>query len=103
MAKRATINCGNRILGFVDISTVENWHIYGSFTPGSDFAFYEDAIIAVRTLQHEAESNPEVDWTDALEIVNGYGFSLANDDGTHKPICDFQLDDDGVAEFKFEL
>ena len=103
MATRETIHCGDHIVGFVDVSSVDMWHLGGQFEPGPDFSLYDDAITAVRNLQREAESNSDVDWIDALETVNDYGFTLVGDGNTTKSIRDFQLDDDGFAEFKFEL
>ena len=103
MPKRQTIECGNNVVGFVEISSVDNFHIGGPFEPGPDFSLYDDAITAVRNLKREAESNSDVDWIDALETVNDYGFTLVGDGNTTKSIRDFQLDDDGFAEFKFEL
>ena len=103
MATRETIHCGDHIVGFVDVSSVDMWHLGGQFEPGPDFSHYEDAIIAVRALQHAAESNADVDWSAALDIVNDYGFFIASNDGASKSVRDFQLDDDGHAEFKLEL
>ena len=102
MANRQTIRCGNHTVGYVDISTVDMWHICGRFEPGPDFDSYEDAIAAVRSLQREAETNHDADWTDALELVNDFGFSIATADGAFQNIRDFQLDDDGFAEFKID-
>ena len=65
MATRETIHCGDHIVGFVDVSSVDMWHLGGQFEPGPDFSHYEDATIAVRALQHAAESNADVDWSAA--------------------------------------
>ena len=67
MATRETIHCGDHIVGFVDVSSVDMWHLGGQFEPGPDFSLYDDAITAVRNLKREAESNSDVDWIDALE------------------------------------
>ena len=98
---RQTIRCGNRIVGVVSINGCDNWHIYGPFKPGPDFAHYADAITHVRDLQRNAESDPDVDWLDALEIVNDFGFVVESSDGTVSAIRDFTLDDHDQAEFKF--
>ena len=82
MPKRQTIECGNNVVGFVEISSGDNFHIGGPFEPGPDFSLYEDAITAVRNLKREAESNSDVDWIDALETVNDYGFTLVGDGNT---------------------
>lgn len=103
MANRETIQCGHHVVGFVEISSVDMWHLSGAFEPGPDFLHYEDAIIFVRALQRKAESDPDMDWTDALDTVNSYGFVLVNNDNTIRPIRDFQLDDDGFAQFKLEI
>ena len=37
MATRETIHCGDHIVGFVDVSSVDMWHLGGQFEPGQIF------------------------------------------------------------------
>lgn len=76
------------------------FHILGRFEPGADFAKYSEAIHRVRDLHAAADDDPEVDWIDALEIVNEFGFVAESSTGT-QPIRDFMLDENSMAQFKF--
>ena len=101
MHAKETIRCGERVVGTVTISAIDMWHVYGPFNPGPDFGLYADAINQVRDLQRKAESNPDVDWLDALDIVNEFGFVAESSNGASTPIRDFKLDDDDEAEYKY--
>ena len=100
MNAKETIRCGDRVVGTVTIAGSDMWTVYGPFTPGPDFGLYADAINHVRDLQRRAESNPDIDWLDALENVNEIGFVAESSNGVSTPIRDFQLNDDNKAEYK---
>lgn len=100
MHAKETIRCGDRVVGTVTIAGFSMWTVYGPFTPGPDFRLYADAINHVRDLQRSAESDPDVDWLDALEVVNDFGFVAESSNGLSTPIRDFQLDDNNKAEYK---
>ncbi|MCW3054366.1 MAG: hypothetical protein JWN14_3536 [Chthonomonadales bacterium] len=103
------LKCGSDLVGTIILDTFENWHHYGRFTPGPDYARYQtpletlwEASKEYEALLHsdalipdEALEQAEIRKENAEQVMDPFTFHL-EDTQTHQmtPILDFHRTDD---------